>query len=942
MKNFLLKKIMMLVSIFLLLTSIGLSQEIKVPSDLKSEIPLDSRVKTGTLPNGIKYYVRENSYPKNRAELRIIVNAGSILEDDDQLGIAHFCEHMAFNGTKNFQKHELINFLESIGMKFGAELNAYTSFDETVYMLTIPLDKPQYLDTGIQILSEWAHNVSFEKEEIDKERGVIKEEWRLGQGAQERMSRQYFPKLFLNSHYADRMVIGKPEVFEKAPYDVFTRFYNDWYRPDLIAVAAVGDFKADDVIALINKYFSPIPKKENPRERKNYEVPDHDKTLVSITADKEFPYNLVQVFIKHDPVKQGSYEVYKENLIRQLYIGMLNERISEIAQSENPPFMFATTGEGSIVRAKSAYMLIGMAKNNQALATLKLLLTENERVKRFGFTRTELERQKLDMMKGMEKLYNERNQVKSANFASEIQRHHLEGEPMPGIEFEYELYKKFLPEITLEDVNALSAKLSTDKNMVIVMMFPEKKEIKLPKEKDVLKILNEVKNDQSIVAYVDKVIDKPLIEKAPTPKKVIAEKEIAEMGAVEWTLENGAKVIIKKTDFKNDEILMRAFSFGGRSVYPEQDDISAEYSADVIDMSGLGEFENVELQKLLAGKVVSVTPYISLNDEGFQGNSTPADFETLLQLTYLYFTQPRKDVKAYNNFITNETESLKNKGASPSDVFNDSIQAITNNYHKRFMPVTLDDLKKASHDRMMEIFRDRFSDASDFVFIFVGNIDLEKAKPLIEQYIGGLPSTNHKESFVDLNVKEPAGIVKRTIYKGKEPKATVYITFPGVFSYDMETRLKLDLMKDILNIRLRENIREDQSGTYGISAWVTQKKYPKESYSLNIYFGCAPENVDKLVAAVFDEINKLKTEGPSEINLNKVKETALRTREVNVRENRYWLNTINSYYYNKQNFSDYPKYEDIVKSFNQKDAMEYAKKYIDTNHYIQIVLMPEK
>lgn len=942
MKKQLLKNLFLLALLFSITASFVSGQGITIPLDRKSAIPLDPRIKTGTLPNGIKYYVRENAYPKNRAELRIIINAGSILEDDDQLGLAHFCEHMAFNGTKNFKKHELINFLESIGMKFGAELNAYTSFDETVYMLTIPMDNPHYLDTGIQILADWAHNVSFEPEEIDKERGVIKEEWRLGQGAEERMSRKYFPLLFYNSQYAKRMVIGEPAVFEKAPYNAFTRFYNDWYRPDLTAVVAVGDFKADDVIELIKKYFSPIPAKENPRERKFYDVPDHNKVIVSILADKELPYNLVQVFIKQDPEKEGSYEVYKNNLIRQLYVGMLNERINEIAQSENPPFMFATSANGGLVRTKSAFMLIGIAKNNQALATLNTLLTENERVKRFGFTQSELERQKLEMMKTIEKLYNERNQIKSASLAAEAQRHHLENEPMPGIEYEYELYKTFLPEITLAEVNALSENFSSVKNMVVVMLFPEKKEIKLPKEKDVLKIINDVKANNTLTAYVDKITDKPLLEKLPEAKKVVAENEIKEMEAIEWTLANGAKVVIKKTDFKNDEILMRAFSYGGRSIYSEQDDVSAEYADDVVDMSGIGEFEKTELQKMLAGKVVSVSPYINLYDEGLSGSSTPADFETLLQLTYLYFTQARKDVKAYNNFISNEREQLKNKGASPDEVFNDSIQAITNNYHQRLMPITLNDLEKANHDRMMEIFRDRFSDAGDFVFLFVGNIDIEKVKPLIEQYIGGLPSGNRKEKFVDLNVKEPSGIVKRVVYKGKEAKATVFLSFPGTYNYNLETRTKFELMKDILNIRLRENIREDQSGTYGVSAWISHKKYPKEGYSLNIYFGCAPENVDKLIAAVFDEINKLQKETVSDINLNKAKETALRTREVNLRENKFWLSSLYSYYYNNIDFSEFPQYENIVKNFTQKDVNEFASKYINTNHYIQVVLMPEK
>jgi len=936
------KKKLVLIITFILSITFAFSQSYTIPTDLNQQIPVDKKIKTGTLSNGIKYYVRENAYPKNRAELRLVLNAGSLQEDDDQLGLAHFCEHMAFNGTKNFKKHELINFLESIGMKFGAELNAYTSFDETVYMLTIPLDKHEYIDTGFQILSDWAHNVSFEDEEIAKERGVIKEEWRLGQGAQDRMSRKFFPVLFYNSQYAKRMVIGKPEIFETASFDTYRRFYQDWYRPDLMAVVAVGDFNSDQVIALIEKYFSPIKPKNNPRERVKYPVPDHDKTFVSIVADKEFPYNLIQIFIKREPETQGSYNSYRNNIISSLYTGMLNNRINEIAQGENPPFLYGAVADAPLIRTKNSYMLIGMAKNNQALTTMNVLLTENERVKRFGFTSTELERQKLEMMKSIEKIYKERDQQKSANIAGEYQRNYLDAEPIPGIEAEYEMYKAFLPTITLDEVNKLASKLYVDKNMVVVMMFPEKKEIKLPKEKEVLNAIKSVQADKTIAAYVDKVVTKPLISVMPVPAKVMSTKDVSQFGAIEWTLANGARVVIKKTDFKNDEILMQAYSYGGQSVYPDKDDVSAGFAAEVIDMSGLGEFENTDLQKLLTGKVVNVTPMINLYSEGFSGSSTPADFETMLQLIYMYFTSPRKDVKAYNNFITAQLDVMKNKGADPEEVFNDTMTAVTNNYHPRFMPMKIDDLSKANHDRMMEIFKDRFKDASDFVFFFVGNVDIDKAKPMIEQYIGGIPSLNTKESFVDLKVKEPAGIVKKTVNKGKEPKATVYLNFPGVYDYSLDNRIKLDMMKDVLNITLREIIREDQSGTYGISAWISHKRYPNPSYNFNIYFGCAPENTEKLINLVFQELEHIKNTGTTEVNINKVKETLLRSRETNLRENRFWISSLNNYYFNNINFDDFARYESIVNSFTNKDLMEFAKKYIDETHYIQLLLMPEK
>jgi len=918
------------------------SQPFLIPSNLNQAIPKDPEIITGQLPNGIMYYVKENSFPKNRAELRLVVNAGSLQEDDDQLGLAHFVEHMAFNGTKNFKKHELINFLESIGMKFGAELNAYTSFDETVYMLTIPLDKTEVIDTGFQILSDWAFNLSFEDEEIVKERGVIKEEWRLGQGAQERMGREFYPVLFYNSRYAKRMVIGEPAIFENAPFETYKRFYKDWYRPDLMAVIAVGDFQSEAIVELIKKYFSTAPAVNNARKRELYPVPEHDKPFVSIVSDKEWPYSLVQVMIKHEPKPQGTFQSYRDNLVNSLYTSMLNNRINEVVQSENPPLLYGGVFNSPFVRSKDVYGLIGMAKNNQAIATLNTLLTENERVIRHGFTATELERQKQELMKSMEKMYNERNQQRSVNLAGEFQRNYLSNEPIPGIEAEYEMYKQFLPSITLEEVNKLANELYTEKNMVVVMMFPEKKDVKLPKEKEVLNAIKAVKANKNITPYIDKVIDKPLISDLPAPSKIVSEKPIKELEATEYTLANGARVVIKKTDFKNDEILMRAYSKGGQSLYGDNDAISAEFAADVVEMSGLAEFENTDLQKLLAGKVVSVSPYINLLDEGFIGNCVPADFETMLQLTYLYFTAARKDPKAYNNFITSQNEMLKNKGADPEDVFSDSMTAILNNYHQRFMPMTISDISKSNHDRIMEIFKERFSNASDFVFFFVGNIDIEKAKPLIEQYIGGIKSVNKKENFVDLGVKEPAGVTKRTIYRGKEQKSTVYISFPADFDYSFETRIKLDMAKEILNITLREIIREDQSGTYGIQVGLSQKKYPKPGVNLYVYFGCSPDNAEKLTALVYQEIERMKKEGSTEININKVKETLMRSREVNLRENRFWLSTMNNYYYNELNFSDFQRYEAVVQSFTNNDLMNILKVYFSDKHVIQLTLMPEK
>lgn len=940
MKNYL-KSFLVFIISFALFVSASVAQNITIPGNLKTEIPIDPSIRKGKFDNGLTYYIKQNSQPKNRAELHLVVNAGSILEDDDQQGLAHFCEHMAFNGTKNFEKHALINFLESIGMKFGAELNAYTGFDETVYMLTVPLDKKEFLDTAFMILHDWAFALSFEGAEIDKERGVIYEEWRLGQGAQDRMSRQYLPVIYHNSQYANRLPIGKVDIVKNAPHETLKRFYNEWYRPNLMAVVAVGDFNPDEIENYIKKHFAEVKNPDNVRERKTFDIPDHPKPLVSIVSDKENPYNLIQIFFKNPSDNSSTHLRYRNSLIEALYVQMLNNRINEIMEAPNPPFLYAGSGLSPLNRSKDAFLLIAVAKNNKSLESLERILIENERIKRYGFTQTELDRTKAEFLRNMEKSFKEKDQQKSVNLASEYTRNFLTNESIPGIEYEFALYKAFLPSIDIKEVNDLSKVFGTPENAVIIMTFPEKKEIKKPKEKDVLKVFNGVSKKTDITPYVDKVSDQPLISEMPLPTPVVKELTLPVYDAMEWTLENGIKIVIKKTDFKNDEILMSAFSFGGSSLYPEQDGVSADFTDDVISTSGIADFENTELTKMLSGKIVSVYPFISELSEGLGGNSSPDDFETLLQLTHLYFTSPRKDATAYDNFINSQIDLLKNQ-VSPEQAFQDTITAIMANYHQRGMPLKLEDMDKANHDKIMQIYRERFADASDFTFVFVGNIDIATAKPLIEQYLGGLPTKGTQENFVDLGIRQPDKAIKKVINKGTEPKATVFLAFPGNMEYGFQNNTKIQLMADILNIRLREVIREDEGGVYGIQAWVNLQKNPVSSHYLGVYFGCAPENVDKFIDIVKAEIAILQKEGSNDINLNKVKESALREREKNLRENRFWLNVIRNYYMYNSNPTDFENYESTIKNIVNDDIKNYAKKYVDLNKMIQIVLMPEK
>ncbi|MCF8373372.1 MAG: insulinase family protein [Bacteroidales bacterium] len=910
--------------------------------ELDNPLPVDSKVKIGKLDNGMTYYVRANSEPENRVELTLVVKAGSILEDEDQLGFAHMCEHMAFNGTENFKKHEIIEYLESLGMKFGPEVNAYTSFDETVYGIKVPLDSIEYLDKGLLVLHDWASGVSFEDEEIDKERGVIHEEWRMGQGAQERMMRQYLPVMLHNSRYGERLPIGKMEVIDHGERDALRRFYADWYRPDLMAVIAVGDFDADEIVKKVKDLFSKIPVKENPRERVYYEVPDHDNTLVKVVTDKEAQQTLIQLIHKHPTSVTKTVADYRENIIHNLYNGMINARLQELTLSEDPPFIYGFSYYSNFIGPKDAYSSMAMTNSDKIESALKAIVTENERVKKFGFTATEFEREQKSTLRNMEKMYNERDKVKSESYVNEYKRNFLPTqESIPGMEYEYALYQKYVPTITLEEVNALASKWISDKNRVLLLMAPEKEGQTLPTEEELLAMLNSV-DKSKIEAYVDKVSDKPLLADMPTPGKVAKTKKNKDLGYETWTMKNGAKVVIKQTDFKQDEILFRAYSLGGNSLYDLKDDISASIATDIIDESGIGSYDKTELDKYLSDKVVRVSPFIDELTEGFNGSAAPADFETLLQLVYLYFTNPRQDKTAFNSYISRMKGVLENRSASPESAFQDTIQVTMASHNPRRQPMTAERLDEADFKQVNRIFKQRFSDPSNFIFYFVGNIDPKEMKPLIEKYIGGLPMVERNETWKNLHINAPKGIVEKVVKKGSEPKSVVYMKYHGSFDYTWKNRTDIDVLSEILTTKLLESIREDESGVYSIGAYPQSEHFPESEFGITIYFGCAPDNVEKLSNGVYAEIEKLKKDGPSEGDLKKAQEKKLRERETGLRENRFWLGTLRNFDYHGTNPDDLGKYNDYVKSLTSDHLKKAANAYFSKENFAKIVLMPEE
>jgi zinc protease len=926
--------------LLLILNFAGIAQ---VKLDRKADIPSDPLVRMGKLTNGMRYYVRKNNKPEHRAELRLVVNAGSMEEQDDQQGLAHFCEHMAFNGTSNFKKSALIDYLESVGTKFGADLNAYTSFDETVYMLKLPTDKKEILSKGFQILEDWSHNVSYETEEIDKERGVVTEEWRLGQGADERMRNVYFPVLFKNSRYENRIPIGKPEILKTCKYETLKQFYTDWYRPELMAVIAVGDFDPLQIEKLIKEKFSAIPAGKTSKKLEKYPVPDNKELLIAKATDKEAEYTALQIYYKHDLSPAHTIDDYRKNLIVSLFSQMLNNRYEELRQKPNTPFSYMGSNYGNLVRSKDAFStfaLLSSDKNTEA--GLREILEENERARRYGFTAGELERQKKEMLKDAEVAFQEKDKTESGRIIREYVQNFLTALPVPGIEFKYEAAKTFLDGISLNEVNAVSQKLITNgENCVIVITAPDKKEVILPSDEVIRAIFNNTLQEQ-LKPYQDKVLAGPLMISQPIPGRIESEKKIPELGITTWTLSNGSLVYLKPTNFKNDEILFSAQSNGGSSLFSDPDQLTASFGSYAIGQSGIGRFDNISLQKYLSGKQANLYPYVTELQENMRGSCSVKDQETLLQMIHLYFTAPRKDSLPFNSTVQQQAGFLENAHASPESVFDDTIQVVMANHHPRYLPVTSQMIKAVKLDKAFTAYQELFTNANGFMFCFVGNFDPAKLKPLVEKYLASLPGIGKPGLWKDTGKRYPKGVVNKTVKKGSEPKSQVTMHFTGDFKYTEKNKNNLNALTKLLNIRLREVLREDMGGTYGVRIFAATEQYPKQTYDITISFGCAPDRVDTLRKAALLEIEKVKKEGCEDKNLVKIKETFRRDREDKLKDNQFWLASITDMYRNKEDLVELNEYNAFVEALNGAMFKELASQYFDMNNYATFILLPEK
>lgn len=934
-------KLIKILSIFLIFISPNLFAQ----QNLKDTLPLDPHVIVGKLSNGLTYYIRQNKKPEQKVELRLVVNAGSILEDDNQQGLAHLTEHMAFNGTTHFKKNDIISFLQSIGVGFGSDLNASTGFDETIYKLPIPTDKPSNIDKGFQILGDWAHNVTDKASDIDEERPIVLEESRLGKGAQDRINKKIFPLLYAGSKYAHRLPIGIDSIVRDAPYSVIRKFYKDWYRPDLMAVIVVGDIEPAKAEKLIKKYFNDITNPVDERPRVYADVPPYQKSVAAVVTDKEATSYGFQVNYSAEKVKPivtlGDYE---NDLIKDIFSDLFNQRLRELTQKENPPFVYAVTGFGSDARGYEAFQAYIGTGNSDSLTGLKAFQEELERVKKYGFTKPELERVKADMLNNIQQAFNEKNKTESANYVEEYIDNFLSHDAIPGVANEEKYYKELLPQIILEDVNSIVAKLNQNANEFIALTGPQPAAGKtLPTDAEILAVKNEV-SKMDIKPYLEKAISTSLLTKIPVAGKIISTQKNALLGTTNFTLSNGVTVTFKHTDFKNDEVLMSAVRAGGKNNYGISDKYNVEYMIPVINSMGVGNFSPVDLNKALSGKTVTVRPSFGALSEGFNGSSSLKDVQSLMQLIYLYETSPRMDTTLFRSFVQRNKAQLAFLSANPQVVFIDSLFKVLY-HHSPLSPIAVPKASYFDHldlDRIMQIYKENFEDANEMHFTFVGSISENELKPLLEKYIASLPATKKKFHYIDNKLRPVEGKVDVNVYKGKEPKALIIGIYSGKVPYSDELDLKAQAISEILNIRIIENLREKMQGIYGGGIPVEFEKIPYSHYTYFLQLPCGPEKVDTLLQAANAEIQNLIKNGPKKEDLEKVKKQWEEQHKIHIKENEAWLSQLQSFYFSGNNPDYFINYDKYVDALTVKEIQVAAKLLLSTKNVVTAILRPEK
>ena len=913
---------------------------------LSENMPVDPEVALGTLPNGMKYYVRANGKPAHRAELRLVVRAGSVLEDDDQQGLAHFVEHMEFEGTRNFPRKSIDDFLSSLGLSIGPDANAETSFDDTQYILRVPTDAPGALDRALLVLHDWAGFATFDQAGIDSERNIVLSEWRMHLGAEERTADAIRAVQLEGSRYAIRSPIGKPENIQGATRDQLLRFYRDWYRPDLMAVIVVGEIDRDAVVQMIRNRFADVTGSQPERARPNYSIPDHPATRYSILKDKETTQTAVMMSDLRPARNQATVGGYRDIMKDGLFADMLSDRLDEVSQTATPPFLRAQAGrelfqtnrnkDEAVIQALVPSTADGVTKG------LDAIVTELQRVARFGFTSTELDRAKVAIMANSERVTAESPDRESESRADEYTRNFLEDEALPTIWQELAFHRRLVPGITLSEVNALANDWFPDQNRLVIVAAPDLASVKLPDQTQLAGTVRAAMTKR-LEAYVDTTAGQTLMDKKPAPGSITKMTEHPEAGITEWTLSNGATVVLKPTKLREDQILFRAFAPGGESLASDADLIPAKVADLVVSAGGAGKFSDVALDRMTTGKAVSVTPFIDELFEGMGGGAAPQDLETMFQLMYLRFTQPREDPTAFAAVEAQAKASLANQNASPDVVFGQAIDSALSQNSPRRRPDTLETIDQWNLQKSMAFYKARFADAGNFTFVFVGSFTVDAIRPLIETYVASLPATHAHESWKDLGIRPPSGIVERTVRQGIAPKSEVTIVFTGPMQYDVEHVLALRTVTLLLQSRLLDTIRQELGGTYSITASPSAHKFPTAGYEVRIDWTCDPARVEELTRRVFEEIQYVKETNLRPEQMVLVRQSLVRDYERSSQDNAYLLNQISRRYQDGDttNLAAVDNLTAEISALTGDEVQAAARAYLNTGNYLKATLMPE-
>lgn len=910
-------------------------------------LPIDSGVRYGQLPNGLTYYIRHNEEPKQRCEYHIAQRVGAVLEEDNQNGLAHFLEHMAFNGTEHFPGKGIINYFESIGVNFGGNINAYTSIDETVYRLSdVPTIREGIIDSALLVMHDWSCGLSLLGEEIDAERGVIREEWRTGATANRRLWKESRALMFPNSQYGKRDVIGDTAVINNFEYQALRDYYHKWYGPDNQAIIVVGDIDVDKIEDKIKALWANVPERANRGERPLYSVDDNDEPIVAIVTDKEAQQTRIQLYWKHPQTPlymQGTNMSYMLERCRDLISAMLNTRFEEASMNPDAPFVGAGAGYFELVKLRDAFTAITVAKEGQETEAYQSLLFELEKMRRYGFTESELEIAKANMLSDYEKSYNSRQTRQNIAYAQEYIRHFEDNEPIPGIAFEYEFIQELLPQVNVDIINSIAqGQLMGDKNIIICITGVDKEGVHIPSAEQAVQMLRAMP-DLAIEAPVSEKIDRPLVEKAPKKGKIKKQTVNESLGTTEWLLSNGVRVVFKTTDFQHDQIKMEAFSEGGLSLVPTADLPSAALATSIVQMSGLGSFSYTDLQKVLAGKQVYVSPSIEDYLEEVEGSSTVRDLETMLQLTYLTFTAPRRDEQAYQTMIAMIQNQLKNKAKNPKAIFRDSLSLFSTDHSERTLIMNEELLARVDLDKALQIYAQRFSNPQDFTFTFVGEIDPNDpaTREMILQWIGGLKKKGKMEHYVDWKVRQPEGDNKLYFRQQMTTRTAtnriMYALYDQPFS--MNDHLNMWMLARVLDTRYLESVREREGGSYGVGVGGGMNHVPTTEKYLIIQFDTDPEKQERIMEVINEEIETILRDGPLANDIEKERASMLKDHEQNLRDNDWWQSTLYRFYRYGENYIE--QYVPAVQAITGESVRQALEQLVKANNRIEVVMLPE-